>query len=153
MILLTFLSIILIWLHVSSLRFMIRARGKGVLAEDAAKLEESMPDLGTGGQPAGGPVMMSLGVIIVLNLAEIGYFVYCVYLFNDNIVVLGSSILVGYSIYSMARFLPKIKRFMKQPVKLLMERTEGYENVLNIIMASVEIIFCLYILYRIFFTL
>ena len=153
MILLTFLSIILIWLHVSSLRFMIRARGSRVAVEDAAKLEESIPDLGEENQAIMGPVIMSLGVIIILNLIEIGYFVFCVYLFNDYIVITGSAILVGYSLYSMIKFLPKIKSFVKKPVKLLMERTEGYENMLNIFMASAEILFCAYVLYRIFFTL
>ena len=153
MVLLTFLSIILIWLHVSSLRFMIRARGSRVAVEDAAKLEESMPDPEEGSQPVMGPVIMSLGVIILLNLVEIGYFVYCVYLFNDYIVIIGSAVLVGYSLYSMIRFLPQIKSFVKKPVKLLRERTEGYENMLNIFMASAEVLFCVYILYRIFFTL
>jgi len=67
-------------------------------------------------------------------------------------VIGGSAVLVGYSLYSMIVFLPKIKKYIKKPVQLLKERTEGYENILNIVMASVEILFCSYILFRIFFT-
>lgn len=152
MILLTFLSITLIWLHVSSLRFMIRARDSRVVLEDASKIEDKVPALKEE-VPAGiAPVVMSVGVIVLLNLVEIGYFVFCVYLFNDYIVITGSSILVGYSLYSMVKFLPRVKKFIKKPIKLLMERTEGYENILNIFMASVEVLFCSYILFRIFFT-
>ena len=128
MILLTFLSIILIWLHVSSLRFMIRARGSKAILEDAARLEEDMPELKEDTPAVMGPVLMSLGVILLLNLIEIGYFVFCVYLFNDYIVIAGSAVLVGYSLYSMIRFLPRIRKFIKRPMMLLMERTEGYEN-------------------------
>jgi hypothetical protein len=95
---------------------------------------------------------MSLGLIILLNLVEIGYFVFCVLAFNDYIVVTGSAILVGYLLYSMIRFLPKVRKFIKKPVRLLMERAEGYESVLNIFMAGLEILFCSYILFRIFFT-
>ena len=71
---------------------------------------------------------------------------------GQTVVITGSAILVGYSLYSMVRFLPKVKRFIKRPIKLLMERTEGYENILNIFMASAEVLFCSYILFRIFFT-
>ena len=131
---------------------MIRARGSRVVLEDAAKLEENIPALKEE-VPAGmGPVMMSLGVILLLNLIEIGYFVFCVYLFNDYIIITGAAVLVGYALYSMVKFLPKIRKFIKKPAKPLMERTEGYENALNIFMASAEVLFCLYILYRIFFT-
>ena len=152
MILLTFLSIILIWLHVSSLRFMIRARSNKAVLEDASKIEDIMPDTREEAPAVSAPLIMSLGVILLLNLIEIGYFVFCVYLFNDYIIVTGSAILVGYSLYSMVRFLPKIKKFIRKPIKLLMERTEGYENILNMFMATVEILFCSYILFKIFFT-
>lgn len=152
MIVLTIFSIALIWLHVSSLRFMIIARKSGVVLEDAARLESDMKTPEESGRTGLGPVLMSMGVIILLNLVEIGYFVYCVYLFNDYLVIGGSAVLVGYSLYSMIVFLPKIKKYIKKPVQLLKERTEGYENILNIVMASVEILFCSYILFRIFFT-
>jgi len=152
MILLTFLSIVLIWLHVSSLRFMIRARGNRVALEDVANYKEKIPSAREEVRVGMAPVLMSLGVIILLNLVEIGYFVFCVYLFNDYIVITGSAVLVGYSLYSMLKFLPRIRKFIKNPLKLLMERTEGYENILNILMAGLEIIFCSYILVKIFFT-
>ena len=142
----------LIWLHVSSLRFIIRARGNRVALEDAANYKEKIPSAREEVRVGMAPVLMSLGVIILLNLVEIGYFVFCVYLFNDYIVITGSAVLVGYSLYSMLKFLPRIRKFIKNPLKLLMERTEGYENILNILMAGLEIIFCSYILVKIFFT-
>ena len=122
------------------------------MVQDASKIEEMMPDSREEALSGITPVMMSLGLIILLNLIEIGYFVVCVYLFNDFVIVTGSAILVGYSLYSMVIFLPKIKRFIKKPIKLLMERTEGYENVINMSMAAVEVLFCCYILFKIFFT-
>ena len=68
MILLTFLSIILIWLHVSSLRFMIRARGNKAVLEDASKIEDIMPDTREEAPAVSAPLIMSLGVILLLNL-------------------------------------------------------------------------------------
>jgi uncharacterized protein YpmS len=152
MILLTFLSIILIWLQVSSLRFMIRARSSQVVLEDMSRLEESIPAVKEETDAGVGPVILSLGVISLLNLVEIGYFIYCVYLFNDYAVITGSAILVGYSVYSMIRFLPKVRKYIRKPLKLLTERSEGYENIINILMAGLEVLFCSYILIRIFFT-
>ena len=93
-----------------------------MVLEDAADLEDSIPALKEEVQVGIGPVIMSLGVIILLNLIEIGYFVFCVYLFNDYIVIIGSAVLVGYSIYSMVKFLPRIREFVKKPLKLLTER-------------------------------
>jgi len=145
MILLTILSIVLIGLHVSSLRFMIRTKGKDAVIEN-----EKMPV--SDGRTAAGifPVIISLGVIVFLSFIEIGYFVYCVYLFNDYFVITGSAVLVGYSIYSLLIFIPKLKKLIKNPLNFLMERTEGYESTLNIIMVSLEVLFCTYILFKIF---
>jgi hypothetical protein len=64
-------------------------------------------------------------------------------------VTAGSSILVGYTLYTLLRFLPGIKRFIKKPFNYLMERSEGYEGIINYIMVSFEILFCFYILVKI----
>jgi len=93
--------------------------------------------------------IFSLVIIAVLNLIEIGYFVGCVYFFDDYIIIIGSSILVGYTIYSLLKFFPNIKRFYKKPGDYLKEKTGGFENFLSIIMTSLEIIFCMYILIKV----
>jgi exosortase/archaeosortase len=86
-----------------------------------------------------------------LNLIEIGYFIFCVYYFDDYIITAGSSILVGYSLYSIFKFVPRIKEFIKKPFNILMEKTELYEKLINIVMISLEILFCIYILFKIIF--
>ncbi len=72
-----------------------------------------------------------------------------VYFFDDYIIIIGSSILVGYTIYSLLKFFPNIKRFYKKPGDYLKEKTSGFENFLSIIMTSLEIIFCMYILIKV----
>ena len=95
-------------------------------------------------------LVLSLAVIIALNLIEIGYFVYSNYIFDHLIVTIGSAILVGSTLYSMIKFLPKIKNFISKPFSYLMERTQDFENILNYIMIPLEIVFCSYILVKVF---
>jgi hypothetical protein len=151
MILLIILSIILIWLHISSLRLMIRTRGGQAIAlKDVSEMEEKMQVSGGRDSSVGiMPVIMSIGVVFFLNLIEIGYFIFCVYYFNDHIIVIGSSVLVGYSLYSIFKFVPKMKEFIKKPLSMLTEKTEEYERLINIVMVSLEILFCIYILFKI----
>ena len=149
MILLTILSIILIWLHVSSLRFMIRTNKDTGILDDTPKLEEDILRSDDSGKIRSFSVTFSIVIIIFLNLIEISYFVYCVYFFSDLIVTIGSSILVGYTLYTIFKFLPGLKRFIKKPFNYLMERSEGYEGIINYTMVSLEIFFCFYILVKI----
>ena len=151
MILLTILSIILIWLHVSSLRFMIRTNKDTGILDDTPKLEEDILESDDSGKIRSFSVTFSIVIIIFLNLIEISYFVYCVYYFSDIIVTIGSSVLVGYTLYTFLRFLPGIKRFIKKPFNYLTEGSEGYESIINYIMVSLEIFFCFYILVKIVF--
>jgi uncharacterized membrane-anchored protein len=147
MIFIAFLSVILIWLHTSSLRFIIRLNKDHTIIEDAQKLEES-----TRGEDKkefslkSGPAVFSLLVIIALNLLELGYFLACVYLFNNLVVLISSSILAGYTVYSLIRFIPNMKRYQSKPSEYLKERTAGLDNILNYVMTSLEIVFCIYIL-------
>lgn len=150
MILLIILSIILIWLHVSSLRFMIRTSANNTVVEEARKLDEDMALDEEGATVKSFSITVSLAAIILLNLVEIGYFIYCVYVFNNIIITMGSSILVGYTVYSMIKFFPRVRQFVKKPFMYLMERSEGYESVINFIMVSMEIMFCCYILVLVF---
>ncbi len=149
MILLTVSSIILIWLHVSSLRFMIRTSKDMEISEEIPKFEEAIFGSEEGVGARSFSVIFSIAVIIFLNLIEISYFVYCVYYFSDQLVTIGSSILVGYTLYTFFKFLPGLKKFIKKPFNYLMERSEAYESIINYIMVSFEIFFCFYILVRI----
>ncbi len=146
MILIVILSIILIWLHVSSLRFIIKSNTDQTIIEEARRFEEEVPKSEGEFSLKSGPGIVSLAIIILLNLIELGYFLVCVYLFNNFIVVLGSSVLAGYTIYSVIRFIPSMKKFYNKPTEYLKERTTGIENVLSFIMTSLEIMFCIYVL-------
>ncbi len=147
MIFIVFLSFILIWLHASSLRFIIRLNKDHTIIKDAEKLEETAREEDrTEFSLKSGPGIFSLAVIIALNFLEVGYFLACVYLFNNLIVLICSSVLAGYTIYSLVRFLPNIKRYQSKPSEYLKERTTGLDNILNYVMTSFEIIFCIYIL-------
>lgn len=148
MIFILMFSIILIWLHISSLRFIIRTnQGNGTI-EEIEKIEDSVPDEEKDISLKSGPGILSLLVIILLNLIEIGYFVACVYIFNGLIIIISSSVLAGYTFYSLFKFLPNVKRFYSKPSAYLKEKTEGAENIVSIVMTAFEILFCVYILIR-----
>jgi hypothetical protein len=145
MIFISIFSLILIWLHISSLRFIIRTnQGNGTI-EEVEKLEQSIPDEEKDISLKSGPGILSLFVIILLNLIEVGYFVACVYFFNGLIVIISSSVLAGYTFYSLFKFLPNVKRFYNKPSEYLKEKTEGAENIVSFIMTAFEILFCGYI--------
>ena len=148
MIFISMFSIVLIWLHISSLRFIIRTNQGNATIEEVRKLEASIPDEEKEVSLKSGPGILSLFVIIILNLIEVGYFVACVYIFNGLIVIISSSILAGYTFYSLFKFLPNVKKFYNKPSEYLKEKTEGAENVVSIAMTSFEILFCVYIFIR-----
>jgi len=150
MFLLLFLSIILLVLYVSSLRFMIKTSSSYIAQKEFQKLEDYVSERQGDIAPNSLSIILSLSVIIILNLVEIGYFVYSNYFFNDLVITLGSAILIGYTVYSMIQFLPRIKEFISKPLMYLKEKSQGFEAVLNFIMVSLEIIFCLYIMFKIF---
>ena len=141
-------STILIWLHISSLRFIIRTNQGNTAIEEVEMLEQSIPDEEKDISLRSGPGILSLFVIILLNLIEVGYFVACVYIFNNLIVIISSSILAGYTFYSLFKFLPNVKRFYNKPSEYLKEKTKGAENIVSLIMTSFEILFCVYIFIR-----
>jgi len=128
---------------------MIRAGSSQAVMENAQKLEDYMPEMEKDVHFKSVSVILSLSIIIILNLIEIGYFIYSVYIFNDLIVSLGSAVLVGYTLYSMIKFLPKVKNFFKKPFEYLIEKTQGFESILNFVMVSLEIVFCAYILVKV----
>ncbi len=145
MFLLIILSLILIWVQLSSLRFIIAAGNNKTVIKDAEKFESTINSQDKKFSIKSPPILFSLGIIIFLNLVQISYFVVCVYIFNDPLITFGSSILVGYTIYSFIRFMPKIKDFFKKPITYLKEKTQGLEKGLNLVMTCLQIIFCFYI--------
>ncbi len=149
MIFILIFSTILIWLHISSLRFIIRTNQGNAVIEEVEMLEQSVPDEEKDISLRSGPGILSLFVIILLNLIEVGYFVACVYNFNNLIVIISSSILAGYTFYSLFKFLPNVKRFYIKPSEYLKEKTKGVENIVSIVMTSFEILFCVYIFIRV----
>jgi len=149
MILIGILSVILIWVHISSLRFIIRSNASPSIIEETEKLEANIPDEEKNISLASGPGLLSLIVIILMNLIEIGYFAACVYIFGGMIITIGSSIIVGYTIYSFIRFIPNMKKFYSKPSEYLKEKTSGLENILSFVMTSLEIVFCIYIIIRV----
>jgi len=149
MIFLIILSIILIWLHVSNLRFIIRTKNNKMLIENAAKIEENIPEADrefSFKSPSG---LFSLGLLIFMNILEIGYFIACVYVFNELAITIGAAILVGYSLFSMFKFIPDIKRFYKKPSDFVKDKTKGLDNILHIFMTGLEILFCFYIIIKV----
>jgi hypothetical protein len=146
MILIAILSLILIWVHVSSLRFIVRSNSNQSLMEETQRLEDSIPEEEKNAVFTSGAGLFSLIVIAVLNLIEIGYFIACVYFFGGMIITIISSIIIGYSIYSLIKFIPNMKKYYSRPSEYLREKTTGVENILSFIMPVTEILFCIYII-------
>ncbi len=150
MFLLLVLSTLLLVLYISSLRSMIRISSNYAVHKEIQKLEDYVA--GDNGDNNHGrmSVVLSLTVVTILNFIEIGYFIYSNYFLNDMIVTLGSAILIGYTLYSMVKFLPKAKKIIKKPLEYLKEMSQGFESVLNFIMVPLEIGFCIYVMFKIF---
>ena len=149
MILIFILSIILIWLHISSLVLVKRAGSDESILEKGQELQKYIARSGEEYQLKSYSAIFSIGVIALLNLMELGYFFYCVYLFDDLVIIIGSSMLGGYTIYSIIKFIPNIKIFYKKPLEYLKEKTRGFENMLSIAMACLELLFCSYVLIKV----
>jgi len=149
MILIFILSVILIWLHISSLRFVKRAGSDESILEKGQELQKYIASSEEEYSLKSFSAIFSIGAIALLSLMELGYFFYCVYLFDDPVIIIGSSILGGYTIYSIIKFIPNIKIFYKKPLEYLKEKTRGFENILSVAMACLELLFCAYILVKI----
>jgi Ca2+/H+ antiporter len=91
MFLLLVLSTVLLVLYISSLRFIIKTGKNYVIREEIQKLESHIPDESESGSAVSFSLVFSLVIAVILNLVEIGYFVYCSYFFNDTVITVGSS--------------------------------------------------------------
>ena len=150
MFLLLILSITLIFLYVSSLRFMIKTSSGHIVQKKILGPGNHVPLPEKDKSSRSISLVPALALIVVLNLIEVGYFIYSNYLFNDFIITLGSAILIGYTLYSMIKILPGIKKFVSKPLKYFKEINHGFDNALNFIMVALEIVFCAYIMIKIF---
>jgi len=150
MFLLLILSITLIFLYISSLRFMIKTNSGYIVQKKIQDLGNHVPEAEKDRSARSFSLVSALALIVFLNLIEIGYFIYSNYLFNDFIITLGSAILIGYTLYSMIKFLPGIKKFVSKPLKYFKEINHSFDNTLNFIMVALEIVFCAYIMIKIF---
>ncbi len=150
MFLLLILSTVLLVLYISSLRSMIKTSNDYVIRKEIQRLEKYMSQGYDDITLEKSSVILSLAVVIILNIVEIGYFLYSNYFFNDMAVTLGSAILIGYTLYSMVKFLPKVRKFIRKPLAYLKEISQGFESVLNFIMVPLEMVFCIYIMFKIF---
>ncbi len=129
---------------------MIKTSNNYTVQKKIRELEDHVPEVEKDAPSKSFSLVLPLAIIVILNLVEIGYFIYSNYLFNDFIITLGSAILIGYTIYSMIQFLPKIKKFISKPFRYLREINQGFDSILNFIMVSLEIVFCAYIMIKIF---
>lgn len=150
MFLLLILSITLIFLYVSSLRFMIKTSSGHIVQKKIQYPGNHVPLPEKDKSSRSISLVPALVLIVVLNLIEVGYFIYSNYLFNNFIITLGSAILIGYTLYSMIKFLPGIKKFVSKPLKYFKEINHSFDNALNFTMVALEIVFCAYIMIKIF---
>ncbi len=144
-------SFILFVFHIFSLRTIFKLGNKELAAANSKMTEEiksEIPEEGTGI-----PVVFLLPilVIILLTLVELGYYFFAVYLLNDRLIIAGAAVLAGFNIYSFIKFLPRIRLIIRRPLEYLKEKTDPFENITNIIIAVLEILFCLYVIIKIIF--
>lgn len=142
-------SFILFLFHIFSLRSIFKLRNKEMAADNPKMMEEIKNEVGKKGGKTSSVFALPIIIIIMLSLIELGYYFFAVYILNDNIIVVGASVLAGFNIYSLIKFFPKIKMFINRPLDYLKEKSEPFENIMNAIMAILEILFCLYVIIKI----
>lgn len=142
-------SFILFVFHIFSLRTIFKLGNREITATNSKIPEETQGELPVGG--AGVPVgfLLPILIIIFLTLAELAYYFFAVYLLNDRLIIAGASVLAGFNIYSFIRFLPRIRLIVRKPLEYLKEKADPFENITNIIIAFLEILFCLYVIIKI----
>ena len=142
-------SLILITLHVFSLRAIIKTNNEETLIGNIKKVEGiSSSDEKTEGVSFN--LLFPVLIIVILSLIEIAYFAFAVYVIKDYVLIIGASVLTGYNLYALVRFFPKLRLFFKSPVEYFKEKTDTFDNILNFVMAVLEILFCIYVIVKIF---
>ena len=141
-------SFMLITLHIFSLRAIVKTSNEEAALENVKKLEDvSSQDSKSEGLHLN--LLLPVLLMFALSLIEIGYFVFAVFLLKDFALIIGSSVLTGYNLYALAKFSPKLKILLKSPAEYFKEKSDTFDNILNFIMAVIEILFCIYVIIKI----
>jgi hypothetical protein len=148
--LLLIFSFILIFFHISNLRLITKFEIKESTLENTKGIDDIKDIIGDNSQKISISFLLPTIVILVLSLIEIGYFVFSVFLLKDTIILVGASILTGFSLYELIKFFPKVKLFLKNPIEALKEKTDYFDRTTSFIMTIFEILFCLYVIVKIF---
>ena len=141
-------SFILITLHIFSLRAIIKTNNEEAVIENVKKME-NIPSMEKKSEGVSLNLLLPVLLVLVLSLIEIGYFVIAVYILKDFVLIVGASILTGYNLYALIKFFPKLKLLLKNPVGYFKEKSDTFDNILNSIMAGIEILFCVYVVIKI----
>jgi hypothetical protein len=142
-------SFILITLHIFSLRAIIKTNNEEAIIENVKKME-NISSTENNSEGVSFNLLLPVLLILVLSLIEIGYFVVAVYVLKDYALIIGSSVLTGYNLYALIKFFPKLKLLLKSPVEYFKEKSDTFDNILNFAMAIIEIMFCIYVIIKIF---
>ena len=141
-------SFMLITLHVFSLRAIVKTNSEEAIIENVNKIENiSSADNNSEGFSFN--LLLPVLFILALSLIEIGYFVLAVYVLKDYAMIIGASLLTGYNLYALIKFFPKLKLLLKSPIEYFKEKSDTFDNILNFIMAIIEILFCIYVIVKI----
>ncbi|MHB1348231.1 MAG: hypothetical protein ACYCXK_12155 [Candidatus Humimicrobiaceae bacterium] len=141
-------SFILITLHVFSLRAIIKTNSEEAIIENVKKIE-NISSAENNSEGVSFNLLLPVLLILVISLIEIGYFVLAVYILRDVALIIGSSVLTGYNLYAMIKFFPKLKLLLKSPIEYFKEKSDTFDNILNFVMAVIEIMFCMYVVIKI----
>ncbi|MCE5329113.1 hypothetical protein LLG07_02100 [bacterium] len=142
-------SLILVILHVFSLRAIIKANTEEAIAENVKKIEDISFSDGIS-EGFSFSLLFPVLIVIVLSFVEIGYFAFTVFILRDYVLITVASILIGYNLYALIKFFPKLRLFFKSPAEYFKEKADSFDNVLSYVMAVLEIIFCVYVIVKIF---
>jgi hypothetical protein len=141
-------SLILIILHAFSLRGIIKTNNNINISDNLKEIQEVF-STNEGKTKISFNVIFPILIITILSLIEIIYFIFSVYFLKDYIIIIGASILVGYSLLELINFFSKIGLLVKNPIKYFKEKIHTFDNILNIIMVVLEILFCIYVVVKI----
>jgi len=141
-------SFILITLHVFSLRAIVKTNNEEAIIENVNKIE-NISSADNNSEGVSFNLLFPVLLILALSLIEIGYFVLAVYVLKDYAMIIGASLLTGYNLYALIKFFPKLKLLLKSPIEYFKEKSDTFDNILNFIMAIIEIIFCIYVIVKI----
>ncbi|MCL5985906.1 MAG: hypothetical protein M1371_04990 [Actinobacteria bacterium] len=134
-----------IWMHFSSLRYLLRLRllkrSKELFTEEQgpAKVKKEVEGTASGA---------AITTTAIIGLLEALYYVLCAILFMKyQIIFYISAFLASNSIVNLVDFLLRAKSIVKSPTKYMIEEIRGFKWYSKMAMTVSELVFCLGILY------